>query len=243
MKFCLFSLALYILVSCSHSKDRSRQVHLPFAEELLSKVQKNNGRSPAAFNPGIELTEKSVRRIYFSSLYQQFITLGLLLNRAPDIYFCPQFHHDKMEKDTRSISGMSFFRPVKVGHDGLPFFPELAFNQDFSMNDYHDSLKEEVEILCEEGVSDNFYKFDNLVTHYSHRSSFHLNPSAMNSVLKIPVFANFYLLKMLEVPGLVLTAPEEKILFQLTRTHWFESYVLEASRIRNNIIKNKTVGK
>jgi hypothetical protein len=236
-----FPLLLLLLIGCSHLEGPSRQVQFPISAELVLKVQQNVERTPASSVQGIEFSDVSVRRIYFSSLYQQYTTLGHFLNRTSSISSCPQFHHDKLEKDSKEISRLSVFRPAKIGDDGLPFFPELAFNKDFSMVDYHDSLKKEVEILCEEGVSDNFYKFDNLVTHYSQKSSFHRNPSAIISVLKIPVFANFYLLKMLEAPGFEGTSTEEKILFQLTRTHWFESYVLEASRIRNHLLKNKTV--
>ena len=79
------------------------------------------------------------------------------------------------------------------------------------------------------------------MTHYSQKKSFHQDPKAMASVLKIPVFANFYLVKMLEIPGLKLTSPEEKRFILLTQTHWFENYVTEASRMRNNFIKNKMV--
>lgn len=235
-----FPLVLFFLISCSHVEKPSGKVEFPVSADLVLKVQRNALRAPASSG---EHSDVSVRRVYFSSLYQQYTTLGHFLNRPSSVSSCPQFHHDKIEKDSKEVSRLTVFRPVKIGEDGLPFFPELAFNQDFSMVDYHDSLKNEVEILCEEGVSDNFYKFDNLVTHYSQNSSFHRNPRAMASVLKIPVFANFYLLKMLEAPGFESNSVEEKLLFQLTKTHWFESYVQEASRIRTSILKYKTVRK
>ena len=120
-------------------------------------------------------------------------------------------------------------------------FQELAFNKQFSLRDYHTVIKEEIDVLCEDGVSDNFYKFDNLITHYADKKSFHQNPTAMASVLKIPVFANFYLVKMLEIPGMNVPSAEEKLFIRLTKTHWFENYVTEASRMRNNFIKNKMV--
>jgi hypothetical protein len=65
----------------------------------------------------------------------------------------------------------------------------------------------------------------------------------MESVLKIPVFANFYLVKMLEIPHLKIVTSEEKMFIGLTRTHWFENYVSEASKLRSLYIKNKMVGR
>jgi hypothetical protein len=60
----------------------------------------------------------------------------------------------------------------------------------------------------------------------------------MSSVLKIPVFANFYLIKMIN-PYLVFN--EEGDFITLTKTFWFESYVSEASRVRSTFIKNQMV--
>jgi hypothetical protein len=103
-------------------------------------------------------------------------------------------------------------------------------------------MKEELLTLCDEGVSDNFFKFDNLVTHYAGKASFHLRPQAMESVLKIPVFANFYLVKMMSAHGgLDSTYPEETKFIEMTQTHWFEKYVRAASIKRSDFVKNKLV--
>jgi hypothetical protein len=240
MKNLSLGLLSVLLMSCAHFDETPKTVHFPYAEELLEKVQRSASRSPASFN-NMELTEKSPRRIYFSALYHQYLTLGQHLGKKPDMNFCPQFHHDKIQTDSSLLPKVSLFPSTEVDSQGRAFFPELAFNQNFSISDYHTVIKSELSTLCEEGVSDNFYKFDNLVTHYSHKKAFHQNPKAMLSVLKIPVFANFYLVKMLETPGLHFTSPEEKHFIQLTQTHWFENYVVEASRMRNNFIKNKMV--
>jgi len=240
MKNLNLALITVTLVGCSHFQDTPKTVQFQFAPELLEKVQKVATRAPASIDIS-ELSEKSPRRVYFSALYHQYLTLGQHLGNKSDLNFCPQFHHDKVETDSSLIPKVSMYPNENINPEGRNYFPELAFSRKFSLSDYHDVIKTELVTLCEEGVSDNFYKFDNLVTHYSNKQSFHQNPKAMASVLKIPVFANFYLVKMLETPGLNVTSPEERRFIKLTQTHWFENYVVEASRIRNNFIRNKMV--
>jgi hypothetical protein len=241
MKHSSYAYLLFLLVGCTHLQDAPKIVHFPYASDLVEKIQKSANRIPASVSTE-ELSQKSPRRVYFSALYHQYLTLGLYLERSEDVKFCPQFHHDKLETDSTLTQRVTLsLARGGVKEEGKDFFPELAFNTDFSLGDYHKVIKSELETLCEEGASDNFYKFDNLVTHYSNNTSFHQDPKAMASVLKIPVFANFYLVKMLEIPGKNRTSPEELRFIRLTRTDWFESYVTEASRMRNSFLKNKMV--
>lgn len=237
LKLCILSV---LVVGCAHFDESEKTVQFPYAAELLEKVQMTASRMPASLNVE-DLSEKSPRRVYFSALYHQYLTLGHYLGKRSDVQFCPQFHHDKVETDSGLVPKVSMYQSSHVDEEGKDYFPELAFNKDFSLRQYHKVIKGEIETLCEEGVSDNFFKFDNLVTHYAHKKSFHQDPKAMASVLKIPVFANFYLVKMLEIPGINFTSSEEKRFIKLTNTHWFESYVAEASRMRSHFIKNKMV--
>lgn len=240
MKYLTLSLAVASLVGCSHVPESSKVVQFPYAEELLQKVQLSHSRAPASFDID-ELDETSPRRVYFSALYHQYLTLGQHLGKKSDMNFCPQFHHDKIQTDSSLVPKVTFYPSSSIDEQGRNYFPELAFSKKFSLRDYHKELKTELETLCEDGVSDNYFKFDNLVTHYAHKKSFHRDPKAMASVLKIPVFANFYLVKMLEAPGLNITSPEEKRFIKLTETQWFENYVTQARGMRNNFIKNKMV--
>lgn len=240
MKNLSFGVLSCLLVSCSHFQEAPKTVQFPYAKDLVARAQSSVGRTPASVTEE-DLEEKSPRRVYFSALYHQYLTLGHYLGKKTDVKFCPQFHHDKLETDSDLVPKVSLYQSSHVDQDGKDYFPELAFNKNFSLRDYHQVIKEEVVTLCEEGISDNFYKFDNLVTHYSHKKSFHHDPKAMASVLKIPVFANFYLVKMLEVPGLEMTSKEETRFINLTNTYWFRNYVSEASRMRSNFIKIKMV--
>ena len=241
MKNLAICLAVLSLGACSHLQEAPKTVHFPYAEELLQKVQMSASRAPASYDLSEEMDETSPRRVYFSALYHQYLTLGRHLGKKADMNFCPQFHHDKIQTDSSLVKRVTMYPPSDIEEAGRDYFPELAFNKKFSLRDYHQVIKTELQTLCEDGVSDNYYKFDNLVTHHAPRKSFHSDPKAMASVLKIPVFANFYLVKMLEVPGVNLVSPEEKKFIKLTKTQWFENYVTEASRLRSNFIKNKMV--
>lgn len=198
-------------------------------------------RAPA----NLELTDvegKSPRRVYFTALYHQYLSLSNHLGVESDLNSCPAFHHDKIETDSVVIPTFAIFKRTGMTAASKEFFPELAFTKKFSLKDHQEEMRSEIAILCEEGVSDNYYKFDNLVTHYASKKSFHSRPDAMKSILKIPVFANYYLLKMIQPSNAItFVHPEEKRVITMTQTHWFEKYVSEAHRMRGNLIKNRMV--
>lgn len=230
----------FLFISCSHMQEEKRVVEFPYAEELVERVQKLAVRAPAS-----ELSvneEKSPRRTYFVTLYHQYLTFSRYLGKENDLNSCPQFHHDKLETEALTVPKVSFYKNPGVDESGRAYFPEVAFRGKFSLEDYHTDLSAELATLCEEGISDNFYKFDNLITHYAEKASFHKNARAMASVLKIPVFANFYLLKMMDTEKVQgFSHPEEKRFIELTKTHWFPAYVREAGKRRNSFLENKLV--
>lgn len=233
----------FALVGCSHFDNNPKVVELPYADGLVEEIQKQASSGPASFEMEAN-EEKSPRRVYFSALYHQYLTLGQHIGKKNAINSCPQFHHDKIETDSFLLPKVSLYSVSNIEEDGKDYFPELVFNKKFSLKDYHGGIRKELEILCEEGVSDNYYKFDNLITHYANKKSFHLKPEAMSSVLKIPVFANLYLVKMLQAQSGVLFLHEEEMrIIKMTKTHWFEKYLTEAHRKRNNFIKNKMVSR
>lgn len=231
---------IFLLAGCSHQELSLKTVEFPYAEELVEKVQKRASRLPASLTVE-DVSSVSPRRVYFTALYQQYQVFSQYLDKKSDIHFCPQFHHDKLQIDSSLVPKVTMYHSSQMSEEGRAYFPEMAFGKKFSLSDYQSQMRDELNILCEEGVSDNYYKFDNLVTHYAQRPSFHQNKQAMASVLKIPVFANFYLVKMLEVTGLEKESLEEKAFIKLSNTYWFEDYIKEASKMRNLFIKNKMV--
>ena len=179
------------LLSCAHVPDQSVVVQLPYAPELLKTVQSTEVvRAPAEMKVE-QVQDKSPRRIYFSSLYFQYLTIAEYLHSDQKIESCPAFHHDKIETDERRVPKVALYKAKNIDLAGKNFFPELAFNGALSLADHHSNIHQELVTLCEEGVSDNYYKFDNLVTYYADKKDFHSRPGAMAAVLKIPVFANY----------------------------------------------------
>ncbi len=235
-------MSAFIFAGCSHIGTTHKvAMELPFAPELVEEMQRSASRAPASLEV-TDVESKSPRRVYFTALYHQYLSLSNHLGLETDLNSCPQFHHDKIETDSAVVPKFSILNMARVGGESKDFFPELAFTKNFSLKDHQEGMRAEIATLCEEGVSDNYYKFDNLVTHYASKKSFHSRPDSMRSVLKIPVFANYYLLKMIQPPhALTFIHPEEKKVISMTQTHWFERYVSEAHRMRSNLIKNHMV--
>ena len=235
-------LSAFIFVGCSHVTPGNKvAMELPFAPELVEEMQEMAARAPASLEVH-DVEGKSPRRVYFTALYHQYLSLSNHLGVESDLNSCPQFHHDKIETDSVVVPKFSIFKSSGVASASKEYFPELAFTKKFSLKDHQEEMRAEIAILCEEGISDNYYKFDNLVTHYASKKSFHSRPDSMKSVLKIPVFANYYLLKMIQSPNtLAFVHPEERKVITMTQTHWFEKYVSEAQRMRSNLIKNHMV--
>lgn len=235
-------LSSFIFVGCSSVTTTNKvAMELPFAPELVAEMQSIAARNPANLEIN-DLEGKSPRRVYFTALYHQYLSLSNHLGVESNLNSCPAFHHDKVETDSVVVPSFSTFKRSGMTTASKEFFPELAFTKKFSLKDHQEQMRSEIDVLCEEGVSDNYYKFDNLVTHYASKKSFHSRPDSMKAVLKIPVFANYYLLKMIQ-PSSVLTFvhPEEKRVITMTQTLWFEKYVSEAQRMRSNLIKNRMV--
>lgn len=235
----------FLGVSCSHIAEKQKVVKFPYEESLLTSIQEKEMMRTPLLTPETEEKDdtKSARRVYFSALYYQYLTLGKHLGKPSEINSCPQFHHDKVETDSSALPEVLMFKASHIQKEGRGYFPELAFNKNFSLGDHHEGMKDELDVLCDEGVSDNFYKFDNLVTHYAAKKSFHQNRKSMEAVLKIPVFANFYLVKMLQGTSLKKQAihPDESRFIKMTKTLWFDQYVNTASALRGDYIKTKMV--
>ncbi len=241
MKNFLIVSSSLMLFSCSHFNHDQKTVALPYSSELLQTIQKSTQDRVPAQLTAEALEEKSPRRVYFSSLYYQYLVLSSYLHEESAIQSCPAFHHDKVETDSRALPKVALYKASHIDPAGKNYFPELAFNRGFSLEDHQQNIRQELDILCEEGVSDNYYKFDNLVTYYADKKAFHSRPNAMASVLKIPVFANYYLVKMLEAGAGHQGDEEEMRFIRLSQTHWFGQYVVRAHEQRDQFVKNKLV--
>ena len=226
-------------MSCSHHKSVKNEIRLPYSADLLKDIQRVT-RTPSSISD--ELESASNRRLYFSILYQQYKMLSSHLGTSVSIKFCPQFHTERLNADTASKTHF-LIQGYKIDPIQNSFFPEQIFQGDYSFHDYQQNIHEELVTLCDEGVSDNFYKFDNLMTYHVNRNDFHKGGAkSMEALLKIPIYANFYLFRMIQAQA--LSYPHntaEKNLIKVSRVHWFEHYVNEAREVRESLMNNKTV--
>jgi hypothetical protein len=215
------------------------EILLPYSADLLKDIQRL-ARAPA--NITDEPESASNRRLYFSILYQQYKMLSSHLGTSTSIKFCPQFHTERVNAD--AVSKTDFLiQGYKIDSVQNSFFPEQIFQGGFSFHDYQQNIQEELVTLCDEGVSDNFYKFDNLMTYHVNRTDFHKGGSqSMEALLKIPIYANFYLFRMIQAQTLPYPHnAAEKNLINVSHVHWFEQYVNEAREVRESLMNNKTV--
>jgi len=226
MKTLLPLFCAVLFVGCAHSNKGHETLELAYSDDLLEQVQKEAYRVPASAME-LEAEEgKSLRRVYFGVLYQQYLSLNDIAGEANEVKYCPQFHHDKISVEEK-------FEKSKI-------VKSVSNKNNFTK--HYASIKTEVNTLCEEGRSDNYYKFDNLITYHVNRPQFHRSANSMKAVLKIPVFANYYYLKMISHPSEFLAqTQEEKEMFKLSKTFWFEKYVVLAQTYRNGMIKAEMV--
>ncbi len=196
-------------------------------ESLLSESSKSEGRG--------------LRRVYFSLLYQQYHQLSFLMNKGATLSFCPQFHHDKTTMDEQlkvsSYKG-ELFRTMQ---SYAMYFPESNLNYKKQGSTLLANVKTELDLLCDEGVSDDYYKLENVVTYFSTKESFHRSPEAMESLLKMPVFAHLYYLKTVEAPFSVAHTSFnllENELLERTGAKWVQQYVVEVRKKRLSIVQS-----
>jgi hypothetical protein len=131
MKVNLIVFCGLVLVGCSHFQhDVSKSVQFPYASDLLFKVQKKSYRRISSLSPE-DISEKSPRRVYFSALYHQYLTLGHHLRKNAQIKFCPQFHHDKIETDERLVPNVLCISPKVSRVEGRIIFLNWPLTKSF----------------------------------------------------------------------------------------------------------------
>lgn len=206
MKF--FSLLIcFSIIGCSSQKVLEKRPQYAIDEGLLHKLQEESFRmrTPASVN----LTEVSPKRVYFQTLYQQYLAFTKLSQTPRTITHCPAFHTDFIEAQEVEVMVTSHKAQARA----------------------LETQKELIE-LCDKGVTANYYKFENLVQYHAHKKAFHQNPASIFSLLKIPVFQNMYELKLTH--GLMVSHTP---IMDLTKAHWFTSYLEEFKMEETMIVK------
>jgi hypothetical protein len=181
------------------------------------KFKKEASRAPAAIRKDepTAVGELKNRKLYFMTLYSQYLWMGKVLDKKDDLKYCPQFHHEKVVFNSSIGQLKSRYSDLQLkdqkiesfDQKDLPFFPEMALvvkedkikqrNLDAQLRsglERHFEVNEkELKILCERGRSDNFYVFSNLNDHFQKNPNFHYSKEAFKALLKTPIFSNILL--------------------------------------------------
>ncbi len=226
-------------------------------KELVTKAQdfhfkKSSSRAPASvlteeqemeslMDEATKTEGRGLRRVYFSLLYQQYNQFSYLMNKSIDLKFCPQFHHDKTAMDEKLKRSFYKRELSKSMQTHAVYFPETNLSHKKEAVELLAGVKKELTELCDEGVTDDYYKLENVVTYFSTKESFHRSPESMGSLLKMPVFAHLYYLKTVEAPFTVADTQFndlEKELLDRTGAKWVHQYVVEVRKKRLSIVQS-----
>lgn len=207
------------------------------------------------------------RQVYFLALYSQYNQFNKLLKRSNEVIVCPQFHNDLInyEKATKAQKAKlaTNYQAVATNEKLIGVYPELAlpvndhngnvYQQMRSENNFtstkvvvealiHHQVKIESEILnmCDKGDSDNFYVYENLVTHFKNNKKFISSNDGLKALLKVPVFANMLIVRSLSGNtanfGKQFLAFENEVVDRMN-AYPFKSYLYNITQVRNNISK------
>lgn len=84
--------------------------------------------------------------------------------------------------------------------------------------------KKELDFLCTTGKSDNYYKFENLITHIKQAGSLPKETKTIETMLKIPVFSNVLISKRFSNKSSNQMAATTTELFNRSRFKWALQY-------------------
>jgi hypothetical protein len=167
----LIILPLIILVSCaSHGDKKSEPFMVGVDEKIFKASLEVPNRSIANTDEDLTQEETSLKRLYFKALYTHYIEL----QNTKKVLSCPQFHHDKTDID------------ASVVRSNLP-----RRKKQKKIKTYLTQIKRELNQLCEDGESENYFKVENLSTYFVGHKDFHLKSESFKVLFKLPVFSAF----------------------------------------------------
>jgi hypothetical protein len=208
----------------------------------------------------------SDKRLYFMSLLSQYELMRTMVkNETPNLTICPHFHSSVVEykeehgeyktlhkAETKAkAGGDEALYPelqLKVSNQGLTLKEELANQEkeevlEKALSNHAKNTFNELRELCEYGVSDNFYAFENLMTHIKN-SGFAKNSESANVLFKTPIYANDLIMNSLSFKSSEptrgpasanLNSTENDYLRELSarmNAHWYYDYVANLKKER-----------
>jgi hypothetical protein len=227
---------------------------------ILNYRPKRVGRTIASI--GIEDEGISNKQAYFLALYQQYQTINQVVGKESKKLNCPQFHNELLEYERlihinhKQYSLKQNYQKVLSNEKYLAGYPVMALpyqgNGDVysyykghqgtpldrvvyqAVETYNKKNWDEIQTLCNQGVSGNYYIYENLVSYYGSDESFHQGKNALSSVLKIPVFANMLVLDSLKRPESHGQNVFDDTILAKGHLEWFKNYLYELRKIRKN---------
>ena len=235
---------------------RQFQQRLPASDSARPSLKKTSALNPAKNGKGLEKNiHFSNKRLYFLSLLEQHGKFENYLpgRVSPAIGSCPGLHSAFLDyKRSYTPTGKKLRAEVQptgallalpVGHGKqdktLADIEEKGerkqlFNKALSV--HVEKIHSELVELCQYGTSDNYYAYENLMTHIKRDSrGFPVSSQNLQSLVKTTIFSNKILLSALEkqVAPKNLRAPasaapkSQSWLHKVMQKHhleWFEQY-------------------
>jgi hypothetical protein len=243
-------LALIFLVSCSSVTKtykgfdkvtyvgQEENLKALYFEKDINPEKYQVERSIASVNSEKDY-DKDIRNkdVYFKNLWGQSKTLANFMGKE-HINSCPAFHQTVLTQD---VSVQKLYENDSGKAQDPVLYPFIVLENDSSSNahDYlsshYDEVLAEVKELCNTGVSENYFVFENTIRYFSKTHQKRKVKNLLNSYLKMPVFANLYLLDALKNPRTILSNNERDILRKLN-IKWFESYLYKLRQRREHRI-------
>src|SRR5690606_14323732 len=161
----------------------------------------------------------SNKELYFTTLYEQYKKLARLTHDTDKIKSCPAFHQTWVDftneaNNQKAIFPYSYKEIIKENY-ALASFPELGLetssgkkvieyvstnSQDNNktvvdaIRTYNEKNHEELLKLCDTGVSENYFVFENMVSFYAKKKDFHQSGKALMAFMKMPLVSNALLI-------------------------------------------------
>ena len=193
------------------------------------------------------------KRLYFLSLLNQYLNFQqfLLKKKSPTINSCPGLHSTFLEHK-KNRPPISQAIPTGIQPKGVLLSLPLSHNsrsetlKDIKADQYFlqkalsihtEKIYSELVELCQYGSSDNYYAYENLMTHIKrHPQKFSPTPQNLQILLKTTIFANKVILSTLKEqltpdisrgPASLQSSgnPWLKKTMKKNNLNWFERYI------------------
>lgn len=239
---------------------------LPISEQAISASRASRFPASVTHTKTDFVKTFNNKKLYFSTLMQQYVKLqGYTYQNAPQVTSCPHFHTTFLKlKENHIVSSVTkqSWDKTYTGDSGdklVSHNPELALPATFDSHGprvidiqssnkkesvqkalviYLKKMHTEINLLCQNGATDNYYTFENMQSSEDVKLS-RATVGSMNILLKSPVYMNELLIKSLgkaQTKGIARKiASTEKsrvknidIFYEVNsrfKTRWFETYI------------------